>query len=69
MGLFETSKVTLNDKKAFARNLYKISKDELGKVLMDLEEKSPESLIKNAAEVPSAASLFLIYQERQTFDL
>jgi len=44
------SKATLDDKRAFARNLYKISKDELGKVIMDLDEKSPESLTKNAAE-------------------
>mmetsp|Transcript_27314 Transcript_27314/g.62658 ORF Transcript_27314/g.62658 Transcript_27314/m.62658 type:complete len:189 (+) Transcript_27314:624-1190(+) len=43
-------KATLEDKRAFARNLYKITKDELGKVIMDLDEKSPESLTKNAAE-------------------
>eukprot|EP00571_Detonula_confervacea_P015674 CAMPEP_0172310226 /NCGR_PEP_ID=MMETSP1058-20130122/11361_1 /TAXON_ID=83371 /ORGANISM="Detonula confervacea, Strain CCMP 353" /LENGTH=200 /DNA_ID=CAMNT_0013022997 /DNA_START=148 /DNA_END=747 /DNA_ORIENTATION=- len=41
---------TIEDKRAFAKCLYKISKEELGKVITDLETKSPKALIKNSAE-------------------
>jgi hypothetical protein len=41
---------TLEDKRAFAKSLYKISKEELGKVITDLETKCPKALIKNSAE-------------------
>mmetsp|Transcript_3849 Transcript_3849/g.5565 ORF Transcript_3849/g.5565 Transcript_3849/m.5565 type:complete len:216 (-) Transcript_3849:256-903(-) len=42
--------VSLEDKKTFARNLYKISKEELGKILVELDVKSPAALVKNHAE-------------------
>jgi len=42
--------VSLEEKKTFARNLYKISKEELGKILVELDVKSPSALIKNHAE-------------------
>ncbi|KAL7534602.1 hypothetical protein ACHAXR_005983 [Thalassiosira sp. AJA248-18] len=41
---------TIEDKRAFAKGLYKISKEELGKVITDLETKCPKALIKNSAE-------------------
>ncbi|KAL7549835.1 hypothetical protein ACHAWF_013091 [Thalassiosira exigua] len=41
---------TIDDKRSFAKCLYKISKEELGKVITDLEVKCPKALIKNSAE-------------------
>merc|ERR1719343_911635 len=40
----------IEDKRAFAKALYKITKEELGKVITDLETKCPKALIKNSAE-------------------
>ena len=34
----------------FTKSLYKISKEELGKIISDLDSKFPESLTKNKAE-------------------
>mmetsp|Transcript_25934 Transcript_25934/g.40713 ORF Transcript_25934/g.40713 Transcript_25934/m.40713 type:complete len:223 (+) Transcript_25934:132-800(+) len=41
---------TIEEKRAFAKSLYKIGKDDLGQVIMDLDVKCPKSLIKNSAE-------------------
>ena len=41
---------TIEEKRAFAKSLYKIGKEELGKVIMDLDAKCPKALIKNSAE-------------------
>lgn len=41
---------TLEEKRAFAKNLYKISKEQLGKVIVDLDVTCPESITKNSAE-------------------
>ena len=41
---------TIEDKRIFAKGLYKISKEELGNVITDLETKCPNALIKNSAE-------------------
>mmetsp|Transcript_3893 Transcript_3893/g.5087 ORF Transcript_3893/g.5087 Transcript_3893/m.5087 type:complete len:216 (-) Transcript_3893:41-688(-) len=41
---------TIEEKRLFAKNLYKITKEELGKVIIDLDKASPESITKNAAE-------------------
>lgn len=41
---------TIEEKRSFAKNLYKISKEELGKVIIDLETKCPKALTKNVAE-------------------
>ena len=41
---------TIEDKRAFAKSLYKIGKEELGKVIMDLDAKCPKALTKNSAE-------------------
>ena len=44
------SKLTLDEKRAFAKSLYKISKDELGRVLVEIEKNYPAALTRNAAE-------------------
>ncbi|CAB9499725.1 Bromodomain testis-specific protein [Seminavis robusta] len=43
-------RVSNDDKRAFAKSLYKISKEDLGKILVELEKKAPSSLNKNSAE-------------------
>jgi hypothetical protein len=42
--------VSLEEKRAFAKLLYKLSKEELGKILVDLDNKCPQALVKNATE-------------------
>jgi len=37
-------------RKGFAKSLYKISKEELGKIISDLDSKCPVSLTRNQAE-------------------
>ena len=44
------SKLTLDEKRAFAKSLYKISKDELGRVLVEIEKNYPAALTRNSAE-------------------
>eukprot|EP00594_Rhizosolenia_setigera_P019753 CAMPEP_0178970812 /NCGR_PEP_ID=MMETSP0789-20121207/19825_1 /TAXON_ID=3005 /ORGANISM="Rhizosolenia setigera, Strain CCMP 1694" /LENGTH=217 /DNA_ID=CAMNT_0020657509 /DNA_START=177 /DNA_END=830 /DNA_ORIENTATION=- len=41
---------TLDEKKTFAKNLYKITKEELGQLITSLDEKSPNALERNAGE-------------------
>ncbi|GMI34111.1 hypothetical protein TeGR_g12756 [Tetraparma gracilis] len=41
---------TLEEKQIFARGLFRINKEELGKVVTVLDDKSPEALTKNSAE-------------------
>ncbi len=41
---------TLEEKRAFAKNLYSISKEELGKVIVDLDNSCPKSILRNSAE-------------------
>mmetsp|Transcript_26392 Transcript_26392/g.76161 ORF Transcript_26392/g.76161 Transcript_26392/m.76161 type:complete len:214 (+) Transcript_26392:94-735(+) len=41
---------TLEEKRLFAKNLYKISKEDLGKVVVELDTKCPSALTKNAVE-------------------
>uniref|UniRef100_A0A7S2MY29 Bromo domain-containing protein n=1 Tax=Helicotheca tamesis TaxID=374047 RepID=A0A7S2MY29_9STRA len=41
---------TLEEKRSFARSLYKISKVELGIVITELDKKCPAALTKNSAE-------------------
>ena len=44
------SKISLNDKREFAKSLYKISKEDLGKILVEVDTKCPQALTKNATE-------------------
>lgn len=41
---------TLDEKKVFAKRLYKITKEELGKVIIDLDGICPAAITKNSAE-------------------
>jgi len=41
---------SLDDKKMFAKRLYKISKEDLGKVIIDLDSLCPQAITKNSAE-------------------
>jgi len=41
---------TLEEKRSFAKSLYRITKEELGKVICDLDDKCPECLTKNQPE-------------------
>mmetsp|Transcript_308 Transcript_308/g.438 ORF Transcript_308/g.438 Transcript_308/m.438 type:complete len:218 (+) Transcript_308:156-809(+) len=42
--------VSLEEKKAFAKSLYKLTKDEVGKILVELDQKCPAALVKNSSE-------------------
>jgi hypothetical protein len=43
-------KISLDDKRAFAKSLYKISKEDLGKVIVEIDTKCAGALTKNAGE-------------------
>jgi hypothetical protein len=66
-----SNKVSLNDKKAFCRSLYQISKEDLGKVLVQVEAKCPAALIRNASEQQVELNVdqltAAVLQELQTF--
>jgi len=46
----ELEEPTIEEKRAFAKSLYKISKEELGQIITDLDNKCPKALKKNSAE-------------------
>lgn len=46
----EAPEPTIEEKKSFAKSLYKITKEELGKVICILDEKCPASLTRNSEE-------------------
>ena len=43
-------KISLDDKRAFAKSLFKLSKEDLGKVIVEVDTKCPQALTKNAGE-------------------
>lgn len=43
-------KLTLQDRRNFAKSLFQITKEDLGRVLVELEQKCPEALKRNATE-------------------
>ena len=49
-GADNNSKISLDEKRAFARSLYKINKEDLGKLIVEVDTKCPAALIKNSAE-------------------
>jgi hypothetical protein len=55
-----TGVVTLEEKKAFARTLYKISKEDLGKIIVEIDSKCPSALTKNNAEDEAEMNVDLI---------
>jgi hypothetical protein len=42
--------VTMEEKKTFAKLLYKISKEDVGKIIVDVDTRCPAALSKNVAE-------------------
>jgi hypothetical protein len=44
------NKISLDDKRTFARTLYKITKEDLGKLIVEVDTKCPQALTKNAHE-------------------
>lgn len=44
------NKVSLQDKRLFAKSLYTISKEDLGRILVEVENKCPAAIVRNAAE-------------------
>lgn len=44
------AKISLDDKRSFAKSLYKITKEDLGKILVEVDTKCPQALTKNAGE-------------------
>jgi hypothetical protein len=46
----ELAEPSLDEKKLFARRLYKITKEDLGKVIIDLDNICPAAITKNSAE-------------------
>lgn len=44
------NKISLDDKRAFARSLYKIPKEDLGKLIVEVDTKCPAALTKNSGE-------------------
>ncbi|KAL3904107.1 MAG: hypothetical protein SGARI_005075 [Bacillariaceae sp.] len=55
-----TGMVTLEEKKAFSRVLYKISKEDLGKIIVEVDGKCPMALTKNNAEDEAELNVDLI---------
>ena len=45
-----TMMVSLEEKRAFAKLLYKLTKEELGTILVNLDHKCPAAIIKNVTE-------------------
>ena len=43
-------KISLDDKRAFAKSLFKLTKEDLGKVIVEVDTKCPQALTKNAGE-------------------
>ena len=43
-------KVSLDDKRAFAKSLFKLTKEDLGKIVVEVDTKCPQALTKNAGE-------------------
>lgn len=42
--------VTLDEKRSFARGLYQISKEDLGKLIVEVDHKCPAAITKNMGE-------------------
>lgn len=45
-----STKISFDDKRAFARALYKITKEDLGKLIVEVDTKCQQALTKNVAE-------------------
>ena len=63
--------VTLDEKRSFARSLYSLSKDDLGKLIVEVDNKCPAALTKNMGEDEAELNVDKIpaalFQELKTF--
>lgn len=46
----DEAKATLAVKRSFAKSLFSISKEDLGRILVEVEAKCPAAIVRNAAE-------------------
>ena len=63
--------VTLDEKRSLAKSLYTLSKEDLGKLIVEVDHKCPEALTKNMAEDEAELNVDKIppalFQELKTF--
>mmetsp|Transcript_14635 Transcript_14635/g.40672 ORF Transcript_14635/g.40672 Transcript_14635/m.40672 type:complete len:215 (-) Transcript_14635:1522-2166(-) len=63
--------VTLDEKRSFARSLYTLSKEDLGKLIVEVDNKCPAALTKNMGEDEAELNVDKIpanlFQELKTF--
>ena len=63
--------VTLDEKRSFAKALYSISKEDLGKLIVEVDHKCPAALTKNMGEDEAELNVDKIppalFQEMKTF--
>ena len=63
--------ITLDEKRIFAKSLYTLSKDDLGKLIVEVDHKCPAALTKNAGEDEAELNVDKIaqplFKELQTF--
>mmetsp|Transcript_21923 Transcript_21923/g.62200 ORF Transcript_21923/g.62200 Transcript_21923/m.62200 type:complete len:213 (+) Transcript_21923:143-781(+) len=45
-----SEKISLDEKRAFAKSLFKLSKEDLGKIIVEVDSKCPQALTKNVGE-------------------
>ena len=48
--MMSSNKLTLDEKRAFAKSLYKLTKEDLGRILVEIEKKHPAALVRNNSE-------------------
>lgn len=63
--------ITLDEKRAFAKSLYTLSKEDLGKLIVEVDHKCPAALTKNMGEDEAELNVDKIpaalFQELKTF--
>ena len=63
--------VTLDEKRSFARSLYTLSKEDLGKLIVEVDNKCPAALTKNMGEDEAELNVdkipVALFQELKTF--
>lgn len=65
------SKISVEEKRVFARSLYNLTKEDLGKLIVEVDNKCPHALIKNATEDECELNVdklnSSLFQELKTF--
>lgn len=66
-----TGVVTLDEKRSFARGLYQISKEDLGKLIVEVDHKCPAAITKNMGEDEAELNVdkipAVLFQELKSF--